>query len=140
MNRTIKTVLVSLTLFIIVIILFSIAPAIILGSIGSNINGPLWRGITCDLEPTDVYLRNITTINYTILSNSRELEWYALNITYNGNSIFYKNITTNSEGGSIVTSVDPSNKTGNINVITYFKRKGQDLFYSSRAYIIWRLY
>jgi hypothetical protein len=118
------------------VIYFSIAPALILTSLSSN-RGPLWSGITYSLEPTDVYLKNITMINYTILSQSRELEWYALNITYKGNSIFFKNVTTNPEGGSIITNIDPANKTENIDVMTLFKRKGQDEVYWHRTYIIW---
>ncbi|NOR85101.1 hypothetical protein GQ473_03210, partial [archaeon] len=79
----------------------------------------------------------IQYINFTISSSGGNLQYYGLNITYNGSVIFSHEVTTDPYGGEIGALVNLTGKTGTLYVNGYFFKTDYGLTYLNTAYRIW---
>jgi hypothetical protein len=102
----------------------------------------LFSDYNYSLTPIDGYLRksvsNISTFNFTLLTSTADIEWYAFKLIYNNGSVLYfGNDSTHPNGGTLAVNLNFSLMTGTIIAQTYVKRAGFDLFTMNTTYIIW---
>lgn len=111
------------------------------GSAAGTNTSWMFSGVNYSLTATDSYLgrsSNLTVICYNISSNSDNVQWMTLNLSYwNGTSLYFNNTTTAANGTSICIAVNSTNLTGLITAQTWLKIDGYDEAGWERRYLVW---
>lgn len=81
---------------------------------------------------------NGTTINFSVFSIANNLAYFSLNLSINGTSIFFQNVTTSLPGGTIVGLIDTSGYPYGtlINAYGTFRKTNSSEFQVNRTYIV----
>lgn len=100
--------------------------------IGTSTNTTLFNdslsGISWNVTPAGYMVTGIKNFNFSIYCSNDDLEFWGMNVTYNG-SLQYTTNQTDSGGGSANYTMNTSNVLGNgINVSIFFKRVGGPYF------------
>lgn len=104
---------------------------------GNNVSfSYIWDDIQLSLIP-DRIMDNTTEIRFDITSYNNTLEYFGLNVTWNGTVLYSDEISGVSSGGNITATVNLTNYTNTyINISAWFKKDDYDKIQINRYYMI----
>ncbi|QLJ53533.1 MAG: Concanavalin A-like lectin/glucanases superfamily protein (plasmid) [Candidatus Fermentimicrarchaeum limneticum] len=93
----------------------------------SLVNDSMW-GISWNMTPRNYMVTGVQNFNFSIYDSYNDLEFWGMNITYNG-TLQYTTNQTDSGGGFVNYTMNTSQVEGNgINVTIFFKRTNYPYF------------
>lgn len=88
----------------------------------------VFKNVTFSVAPKILY-DNDTSIIFTVADGSGSLEYYGFNVTWNGTTLYYNQVSGIATGGTLTANVNLSNATGMpVYIKAWFKKSGYDVY------------